>query len=64
MASTAPGRSSGKPARMRAVSLYVQSGAPRVGSTVRPSRRSSTRRLAESGVWLSKNSQFTITTGA
>lgn len=49
---------------MRAVSLKVQSGAPRVGSTVRPARRSSTIFLAEAGVWLSKNSQLTITTGA
>ncbi len=49
---------------MRAVSLYVHSGAPRVGATVRPARRSSTSRLALSGVWLSKNSQLTITTGA
>lgn len=35
-----------------------------MGWTVCPSRRSSTSRLALSGVWLSKNSQFTITTGA
>ena len=35
LASTAPGRSSGKPARIRAVSLKVHSGAPRVGSTGR-----------------------------
>lgn len=64
VASTAPSRSSGKPARMRAVSLNVHSGAPRVGATGRPARRSSTMRLALSGVWLSKNSQLTITTGA
>lgn len=49
---------------MRAVSLYVHRGAPLVGSTGRPARRSSTRRLALSGSWLSKNSQLTITTGA
>lgn len=35
-----------------------------MGSTVRPARRSSTSRLADSGSWLSKNSQLTITTGA
>lgn len=50
--------------RIRAVSLKVHSGAPRVGCTGRPATRSSTRRLALAGVWLSKNSQLTITTGA
>lgn len=49
---------------MRAVSLYEQIGAPRVGSTVRPAIRSSTSCVALWGVWLSKNSQLTITTGA
>ena len=54
----------GQPARIRAVSLKVHSGAPRVGHR----RLTCTQRVdqiaADSGVWLSKNSQLTITTGA
>src|SRR5690606_33150118 len=60
-----PAWSSGSPARMREASLNVHSRfGPRVGRTSLPSRRSSTSCLAESGVWLSKNSQLTIMTGA
>src|SRR6185437_3957595 len=57
--------SSLKPARIRDASRQVHSRpGPRVGRTGFPARRSSTSWRADSGVWLSKNSQFTITTGA
>src|SRR5690606_11389355 len=60
-----PARPSGKPARIRDASLNVHRRlGPRVGVAPLPARRSSTSRLADSGVWLSKNSQFTTTTGA
>ena len=39
-------------------------GAPRLGATSAPDRRPSTSSRADAGVMLSKNSQFTITTGA
>ena len=42
---------------------YRRAG-PLVGRTGLPARRSSTSWRAESGVMLSKNSQFTIMTGA
>ena len=35
-----------------------------MGRTSWPERRSSTNLIVESGVWLSKNSQFVMTTGA
>ena len=58
-------RSSLKPARIRAASRQVTSrSGPRVGVTGFPARRSSTSWRAEAGVMLSKNSQFTIITGA
>jgi len=44
-------------------SRKVHSGAPRVGAAGSPERRESTSSRADSGVWLSKNSQLTITTG-
>src|SRR5215470_5672202 len=57
--------SSLKPARIRAASRQVTSrSGPRVGVTGFPARRSSASWRAESGVMLSKNSQFTIITGA
>ena len=37
---------------------------PRVERTSAPDRSSSTTRVADSGVWLSMNSQLTIITGA
>jgi hypothetical protein len=49
---------------MRDVSRKTHSGAPRVGGCGSPERSESTSSRADSGVWLSKNSQFTITTGA
>ena len=57
---------SGKPARMRDACFQVHSrGAPRVGwMPGAPERSPSTRSRADCGVMLSKNSQFTITTGA
>ena len=57
---------SGKPARMRDACFQVHSrGAPRVGwMPGAPDRSPSTRSRADCGVMLSKNSQFTITTGA
>src|SRR4029079_2792719 len=57
-------RESGSPARVLAVSWNVHSGAPRVGTGGSPARSPSTRSRADDGVWLSKNSQLTITTGA
>ena len=42
----------------------AQPGTPLVGAIVAPARSPSTSCLAECGVMLSKNSQFTITTGA
>src|SRR5690606_37020376 len=60
-----PARPSGKPARMRDASRHVaRCSGPRVGSTGRPARRSSTSFLAFSGVMLSNDSQLTIITGA
>src|SRR5690606_24749968 len=60
-----PARPSENPASTREACFQPHTGpAPRVGSTSLPSRRSSTSLLALSGVWLSKNSQLTITTGA
>src|ERR1700722_6444363 len=57
--------SSGKPARIFDACRQVHStGAPRVGVTFSPERSESTRSLVLAGVMLSKNSQFTITTGA
>ena len=56
--------SSGKPARMRTSRGRCTAAAPRVGAAGLPARSASTRSRADSGVWLSKNSQLTITTGA
>ena len=53
----------GTPASVRAVSRKEHSAAPRVGVTGCPARSASTSSLALEGVWLSKNSQLTITTG-
>ncbi|COW40712.1 Uncharacterised protein [Mycobacterium tuberculosis] len=58
------GRWSGRPARMRDVCRKPHSGAPRVGAFGVSERSESTSSRADSGVWLSKNSQLTITTGA
>jgi hypothetical protein len=49
---------------MRDVSRKTHNGAPRVGGFGSPDRSESTSSRAESTVWLSKNSQLTITTGA
>src|SRR5664280_1650789 len=58
-------RPSWNPASTRETCLKVHTlDAPRVGATGAPERRSSTRALAEVGVWLSKNSQLAMTTGA
>ena len=57
-------RSSGKPASTRSASRQVQMRGPRVERTSLPARRSSTSWVADSGVWLSMNSQLTIITGA
>ena len=57
-------RPSGKPASTRSASRQVQIVAPRGDFTSVPSRRSSTSWVADSGVMSSKNSQFTIITGA
>src|SRR5665647_3181568 len=58
-------RPSWKPARTRETSLKLQTlDAPRVGVTDAPERRSSTSWLVDWGVWLSKNSQLAMTTGA
>ncbi len=58
-------RPSEKPASVRLTCLKVHRRfGPRVGRTSLPARRSSTSSLVESGVWLSKNSQFAMTTGA
>jgi hypothetical protein len=53
------------PASTRETSLKEATEfAPRVGATSRPARSRSTMSRALAGVWLSKNSQLTITTGA
>ena len=57
-------RPSGNPARTRSASRHVHSRAPREAWTSLPALRSSTSLVADSGVWLSMNSQLTITTGA
>ncbi|CKR61250.1 Uncharacterised protein [Mycobacterium tuberculosis] len=49
---------------MRDVCRKPHSGAPRVGAFGVSERSESTSSRADSGVWLSKNSQLTITTGA
>jgi hypothetical protein len=60
-----PARPSLKPASTRETSVKEATLlAPRVGTTSAPSRSLSTSSRAEAGVWLSKNSQLTITTGA
>ena len=54
-----------KPARTRSFSLNVGATiGPRVGWMSRPAWMSSIIARAEEGLWLSKNSQLTMTTGA
>ena len=59
-----PARPSLNPARTRSTSRKLQTLGPRVETTSSPARSRSVSSLALSTVWLSKNSQLTITTGA